>query len=73
MAAEEGKGHDGVDTVDGDGGAGKSGGVDEVSVTLDPEEHQAFAWVTEEDIRKGKYAIVTAEQKNLMLEAFTSR
>lgn len=73
VAAEDGNEHNGVDRVDGAGGVGKSGGMNEVSVTLDPEEHQAYAWVTEEEIKEGKYAIVTAEQKILMLEAFTSR
>lgn len=44
-----------------------------VTVTLDPEEHQAYAWVSEKEIRDGNYAIMTAEQKDLMLEAFTLR
>lgn len=54
-------------------GVGGDGGVDEVSVTLDPEEHQAYAWVTEKEIKEGKYAMVTAEQNDLMLEAFRLR
>lgn len=76
VATKEDTGHNGKDRVDGfDGvdGVGKSEGVNEVSVTLDPEEHQAYAWVTEQDIEEGKYAIVTGEQKSLMLEAFTLR
>ncbi len=49
------------------------GGLGGVTVTLDPEEHQAYAWVTGKEIRDGNYAIMTAEQKDLMLEAFTLR
>lgn len=56
-----------------DGANGVDGGMDEVGITLDPEEHQAYAWATEEEIKEGKYAIVTAEQQALMLEAFALR
>ena len=62
-----------VNGVEGVNEVEKDGTVDEVTVTLDPEEHQAYAWVTEKEIEEGKYAIVTAEQKGLMLEAFRSR
>lgn len=70
VAAGEDDGHDGVDGAD---GSRKGGGVQEVSVTLDPAEHQAYAWVTEKEIREGKYALIAAEQENLMLEAFALR
>ena len=43
-----------------------------VGVCLNPEEHQGYVWATEEDIRVGKYDIVTPEQQALMLEAFKS-
>ena len=56
-----------------DGANGVDGGMDEVCITLDPEEHQAYAWATEKEIREDKYAIVTAEQQSLMLEAFALR
>lgn len=52
---------------------GLDGGTDEVCITLDPEEHQAYAWATEKEVKEGKYAIVTAEQQSLMLEAFALR
>ena len=51
-------------------GVGKSGGMKEVSVTLDLAEHQAYAWVTEKEIREDKYQITTTSTKDLMLEAF---
>ena len=56
-----------------DGANGVDGGMDEVCITLDPEEHQAHAWATEKEIKEGKYAIATAEQQDLMLEAFALR
>ncbi|CAF9936715.1 hypothetical protein IMSHALPRED_010872 [Imshaugia aleurites] len=71
--AKDAVAEDGVVRVDAIDQAGKEGELDGVSITLDPEEHQAYAWVTEEEINEGKYAIVTAEQKDLMLEAFTLR
>ena len=56
-----------------DGANGVDGGMDEVCITLDPEEHQAHAWATEKEIKEGKYDIATAEQQALMLEAFALR
>lgn len=41
-----------------------------VEVRLDPAEHQAFSWVSEEDVKGGRYAITTGEQQALMLKAF---
>ncbi|KAL6717272.1 hypothetical protein ACLMJK_005187 [Lecanora helva] len=41
-----------------------------VQVRLDPEEHQAFVWGSEEDVSMGKYDITTGEQKELILRAF---
>lgn len=73
MGSNNDGGDSGVNDVEGVNGVGKDEAVDEVTVTLDPEEHQAYAWVTEKEIEEGKYAIVTAEQKGLMLEAFRSR
>lgn len=70
VAAKPDVGHNGVDAVD---GVEKIEGVNEVSVTLDPAEHQAYAWVTESEIREDKYAIVSSEQKHLMREALTLR
>lgn len=54
-------------------GVGGIEDVNGVSVTLDPAEHQAYAWVTEEEIKEGKYAIMTAKAKNLILEAFEQK
>ena len=61
----------GVDAVE--EGVGGVEDVNEVSVTLDPTEHQAYAWVMEEEIKEDKYAIITAKAKELMLEAFATR
>ena len=44
-----------------------------VSVTLDPDEHQDYAWVTEHEIRANKYAIITEQAKDVMLKAFALR
>ena len=70
VAAEKGKGSDGVEVVDGVGAFDNMNGV---SVTLDPAEHQAYAWVSEEDIKADVYDITTAKAKDLMLEAFALR
>ena len=67
MATENSMGRDGVDVADGVGAVEDINGV---SVTLDPAEHQAYAWVSEEEIKADKYAITTAKTKDLMLEAF---
>ena len=45
----------------------------DVTVTIDPQEHQSYAWVTAEDIAAGKYTIATPEQRELILEAFLTR
>lgn len=63
-------GEDDLERVNGSGEDGRGG---EVTVTLDPEEHQAYAWVTEKEIKDGKYSFMTTEQKDLMLESFTLR
>ena len=47
--------------------------VDGVSVRLDPEEHQAFKWVTEKEVRDAELKIVTEEQREVMLQAFALR
>lgn len=50
--------------------------LDEVAITLDPEEHQRFAWVTEEEVRRtgpGAYQITTEAQREMMLQAFMLR
>ena len=47
--------------------------VDEVEIRLDPEEHQDYKWVTEQEIREDLYPITTAEQKEVMLEGFGLR
>ena len=58
-------------------GASGETAVDEVRITLDPEEHQQYAWVTEEDVRRtpeeGGYEIMTEEQREVMLQAFGMR
>jgi len=46
----------------------RDGGM--VEVRLDPEEHQACAWVSEEDVRGERYQVVSEEQRALMLRAF---
>ena len=42
----------------------------EVAVTIDPNEHQSFAWATLEDLRTNRYAITTREQRDLIFHAF---
>lgn len=49
------------------------GAVDDVEIRLDPEEHQNYKWVTEQEIREDRYPIVTGEQKEVMLEGFELR
>lgn len=49
------------------------GAVDDVEIRLDPEEHQDYTWVTEQEIREDRYPITTAEQKEVMLEGFGLR
>ena len=46
---------------------------DEVAVTIDPEEHQSYAWATEEQIRDGQYTVATHAQRELMIQAFDLR
>ena len=70
VAAKGDVGHIEVDRVD---VAGETAGTNEVSVTLDPAEHQAYKWVTEQELREGNYVFIAAEQKDLMLEAFALR
>ena len=47
--------------------------VDDVGIRLDPEEHQDYKWVTEQEVREDLYPITTAEQKEVMLEGFGLR
>ena len=47
--------------------------VDDVEISLDPEEHQDYKWVTEQEVREDLYPITTAEQKEVMLEGFGLR
>ncbi|KAI1206587.1 NUDIX hydrolase domain-like protein [Annulohypoxylon truncatum] len=52
--------------------------VDGYEVTLDPNEHQAFLWVTEEEARSGrcgdvKFKYTTKDQRQAVLEAFQFR
>lgn len=47
--AKENEGYDDVDAVD---EVGELERLDGVSVTLDPAEHQTYAWVTEKEIRE---------------------
>ena len=53
--------------------SGAKSSVEDISITLDPEEHQRYAWVTEEDVRRtgpGAYQITTEAQREMMLQAF---
>ena len=52
---------------------GSKGEVQEVVVTIDPKEHQKYAWATLEDIKTEKYTIATPQQRELMVEAFGAR
>ena len=50
-------------------------GGEHIPITLDPEEHQRYAWVTEDEFRKctttsGPYPPVTEEQRQTILQAF---
>lgn len=50
--------------------------LNEIAITLDPEEHQQFAWATEEEVRRtgpGAYQITTEVQREVMLQAFALR
>lgn len=50
--------------------------LNEIAITLDPEEHQQFAWATEEEVRRtgpGAYQITTEAQREVMLQAFALR
>ena len=67
VTTEKSTGSDGVDVGVVLGG---TEGMNGVRVTLNLAEHQAYAWVSEEEIREDKYAIITAKAKDLMLEAF---
>lgn len=44
-----------------------------VEVTLDPEEHQAHAWASRDDILEDRYPLMSADQRALILEAFSMR
>ena len=48
--------------------------LEDVKIRLDPEEHQRYAWVAEEEIQKtkedGGYETVTEEQREVMVGAF---
>lgn len=45
----------------------------DVEIRLDPEEHQDYRWVTEEEVWEDRYPIITREQKEVMLEGFRLR
>jgi len=46
-------------------------GLDDGLVKLDPAEHQAFKWVTEDELKHwGPGNILTEEQRQMMLQAF---
>lgn len=46
-------------------------GLGDGLVKLDPAEHQAFKWVTEDELKLwGPGKIVTEEQRQMMLQAF---
>lgn len=47
--------------------------LEDVKITLDPAEHQQYAWATEEDIRSKRYLTTTSEVRDTMLEAFALR
>ena len=53
--------------------AGSAAEVQEIEVTIDPSEHQKYAWATLEEIQAGKYAIATREQRELIIETFQAR
>ena len=46
---------------------------DDIEIRLDPDEHQDYRCVTEEEIREDRYPIITSEQKEVMLEGFRLR
>ncbi len=54
-------------------GSGAELRLEEIAIMLDPEEHQRYAWVTEEEVRgtgPGAYQITTKAQREMMLQAF---
>ena len=53
--------------------AAENEGMKGMSVTLDPTEHQAYTWALESEIAEDTYALMNAEQKDLMLQAFALR
>lgn len=49
--------------------------TDFIPITLDPEEHQNYTWVTEDELKKhtlttGPYPLVTEDQRQMFLQAF---
>ena len=64
-AQSQGEGHKGADRSE---AVGKN-----ATITIDPQEHQGYAWATAEEIASGKYMIATPEQRDLMLGAFRAR
>lgn len=52
---------------------GDDGGLEDVKITLDPAEHQQYAWATEEDLRSKRYPVTTSELRQIMLDAFAVR
>ena len=40
-----------------------------IAVTIDPQEHQGFAWATAEDVTSGRYPMATPAQGDLILES----
>lgn len=44
----------------------------EDAIRLNPKEHQAFAWATEDEVRSGKYQMFENHKKTV-LEAFCDR
>ena len=47
-------------------------GLEAIKVKLDPVEHGAFAWASEEDVKEGRYDIMTKEMREVILDSFAT-
>lgn len=53
----------------GEGSKVNDGLEGDIAVTIDPQEHQGFAWATAEDVTSGRHPMATPAQGDLILES----